>query len=157
MLLQKEVIRTTPVAVDIPKQEQKQEVRDGKSCKVLVVDDTAVNLRIIEALLAPYDLRVYCAKSGKKALAMMQKEQYDLILLDQVMPEMDGVAVLHELRNINEWYEKVPVVALTANYSLTASEEYISLGFTDYMDKPLVLERLDELLYKYLQVKMKEE
>ena len=157
VLLQKEVIRTTPVAVDIPKQEQKQEVRDGKSCKVLVVDDTAVNLRIIEALLAPYDLRVYCAKSGKKALAMMQKEQYDLILLDQVMPEMDGVAVLHELRNINEWYEKVPVVALTANYSLTASEEYISLGFTDYMEKPLVLERLDELLYKYLQVKMKEE
>ncbi|MGN0368297.1 MAG: ATP-binding protein [Wujia sp.] len=157
VLLQKEVIQTTPVAVEIPKQEPKPKVRDGKTPKVLVVDDTAVNLRIIEALLAPYDLEVYCAKNGKKALAMMKKEQYDLILLDHIMPEMDGIAVLHALRQIDAWYEKVPVIALTANYSLTASEEYISLGFTDYMDKPLVLDRLDELLYKYLQVKMKEE
>ena len=118
--------------------------------KVLVVDDTVVNLHIFEALMAPYEVEVYCEKSGKKALSMMKSGIYNIIFLDHMMPEMDGVEVLNELRIIDDYYKNVPVIALTGNYSPTARAEYISLGFTDYLEKPIVPEKLDELIHAYL-------
>lgn len=147
VLLQKEVTETADAENGT---EQKAEVRDVKGKKVLVADDTIVNLHIFEALIAPYEVKLYCAKNGEKALDRMKKETYDLIFLDHMMPGMDGVATLRELRKINEYYKNVPVVALTGNYSPTARDEYISLGFTDYLEKPITPERLEEVIYKYL-------
>ena len=152
VLLQKEVAKPSVDLSDsiIDISEEKKEAPDIRDKKVLVVDDTAVNLRIFEALMAPYEVEVYCAKSGKKALNMMKGDAYNMIFLDHLMPEMDGVETLNELRKINDYYKKVPVVALTGNYSPTARAEYISLGFTDYLEKPILPENLDELIRTYL-------
>lgn len=121
-----------------------------KDKKVLVVDDTAINLKIFKALTAPYELEVHCASSGKDALFMMKNDKYDIIFLDHMMPQMDGVEVLNSLRNMDEYYKSVPVIALTSNYSATAREEYISLGFTDYLEKPIVPKCLDEVIHSFL-------
>lgn len=151
-LLQK-VVDEIPVDVsDMHKETAKLEmtIADAQDKKVLVVDDTAVNLHLFEALMAPYKMEVHCAKSGKKALNMMQKNRYNIVFLDHMMPEMDGIETLAQLRLIDEYYKSLPVIALTGHYSPTAREEYISLGFTDYLEKPIVLEKLDEVIHKYI-------
>ncbi|MDD5999446.1 MAG: response regulator [Lachnospiraceae bacterium] len=117
---------------------------------VLVVDDTAVNLHLFEALMAPYKMEVHCAKSGEKALKMMHANKYNIVFLDHMMPGMDGVETLAQLRQIDTYYKSVPVIALTGHYSPTAREEYISLGFTDYLEKPIILKKLDEVIHRYI-------
>lgn len=152
VLLQKEVTEIPAVLPDSGKEslETKTDVWDIRDKKVLVVDDTVMNLHIFKALMAPYEAEVCCAKSGKEALDIMNSATYSIVFLDHMMPEMDGIETLNELRKINEHYKNVPVIALTGNYSPTAREEYVSLGFTDYLEKPIVFERLDEMIHKYL-------
>ncbi|MDO5382551.1 MAG: ATP-binding protein [Eubacteriales bacterium] len=152
VLLQKEVTEIPDSTDNSQKEntESKINVSDTKGKKVLVVDDTAMNLRIFNALIAPYELEFNCAKGGKKALEMMKNNNYNIIFLNHMMPEMDGIETLNELRKINDYYKNIPVIALTGHYSPTARAEYISLGFTDYLEKPIVPERLDEMIHKYL-------
>ena len=88
--------------------------------------------------------------SGAKAIDMMKNDTYNVIFLDHMMPEMDGIETLNRLRKIDDYYKNIPVIALTGNYSPTARAEYISLGFTDYLEKPVLIDRLDEILHKYL-------
>lgn len=152
VLLQK-AVKDSPVLMTEHRKESsesKTKVLDLKDKKVLVVDDTAVNLHIFEALMSPYEMEVSCANSGRRALDMMKNDTYNMIFLDHMMPEMDGIETLKELRKIDAYYKNVPVIALTGNYSPTARAEYISLGFTDYMEKPVVFECLDEMIHKYL-------
>lgn len=152
VLLQKEVTELPPVMPDSGKEscESRADALDIKDKRVLVVDDTAMNLHIFEALMAPYEVEVNCAKSGEKALDMMKKHTYNLIFLDHMMPGIDGIQTLNELRKISGYYRDIPVIALTGNYSPTAREEYISLGFQDYLEKPVIIDRLDEMIHKYL-------
>ena len=126
------------------------EKSDIKGKKVLIVDDTTVNQHIFKAMIAPYELEVHTAKDGQDALALMNENKFDIVFLDHMMPIMDGVETLHRLREIDEHYKSVPVIALTGNYSPTARAEYISMGFDDYLEKPIVLDSLEEILYKYL-------
>lgn len=152
VLLQKEVTESPVYLSDSVEEisESKSKPLNIKDKKVLVVDDTEVNLHIFEALMAPYEVEVYCAKSGEKALDMMKNDTYNMVFLDHLMPEMDGIETLNELRKINDYYKNVSVIALTGNYSPTAKAEYISLGFTDYLEKPIVIGALDEIVHKYL-------
>ena len=152
VLLQKEVTELPACLPDSMKEisEAKTNVTDIKGKKVLVADDTAINLHIFKALIAPYEVEFHCAKSGKEALDMMKNDTYDIIFLDHLMPEMDGIETLNELRKLDDYYKNIPVIALTGNYSPTARAEYISLGFTDYLEKPIVLSSLDDVIHKYL-------
>lgn len=152
VLLQKVVSELPADMTDTRKDTSESDTKawDISDEKVLVIDDTEVNLRIFEALIAPYKVDVQCAASGKEALEKMKKDTYRIVFLDHMMPEMDGIETLKELRKINAYYEEVPVIALTGNYSPTARAEYISLGFTDYLDKPIIIDCLDEILHKYL-------
>ena len=152
VLLQKEVTEL-PVCGSASRKEipeAKSDVPDISGKRVLVVDDTVVNLHIFEALMAPYEVEVSCVNSGEKALVMMKNNTYHMIFLDHLMPGMDGIETLNELRKIDDYYKKVPVIALTGNYSPTARAEYISLGFTDYMEKPVIPDCLDEMIHKYI-------
>lgn len=122
---------------------------DLSNKKILVVDDTEMNIKIAEALIAPYKVQLDSAQGGREALKMMQTHKYDLVFMDHLMPEMDGVATLNELRKL-EAYKDVPVVAMTGNYSVTAKAEYVSLGFNDYLEKPIIPEKLDDIIKTYL-------
>lgn len=123
--------------------------------RVLVVDDSIVNLKVAKGLLAPYKMSVECVPSGEECLERTENKRYDLILLDHMMPKMDGVEVLRRLQ------ERVgfdtPVVALTANATQNAKKMYMDLGFVEYISKPINLGELETCLKKYLTEYMKKE
>ena len=117
--------------------------------RVLVVDDNDMNLEVMEGLLRDTRIRVDLADSGRACLAMTEQYQYDCILLDQMMPDMNGEATLHELKK-RHVADNTPVIALTADAIVGAKENYLSMGFTDYLSKPVKYEKLEDTLKKYL-------
>ncbi len=119
--------------------------------KILVVDDNRMNLKVVEALLRPYQARVYTASSGKEALLLIGRMKFDIIFLDHMMPEMDGVETLHEIRKKpGEYYSRIPVVCLTANVVGGAREMLMEEGFDDYLAKPVELSGLERILKNYI-------
>lgn len=118
---------------------------------LLVVDDTDMNLTVIEGLLSKTEINLDTASSGKEALTLTKRTKYDLILMDQRMPQMDGTQTLNNIRsqenglNIN-----TPVICLTADAVSGARNKYIEEGFTDYLSKPVESASLESALIKYL-------
>ncbi|MCR4637457.1 MAG: response regulator [Butyrivibrio sp.] len=123
--------------------------------KILVVDDTAMNLTVIVGLLKDTQITVDTASSGAQCLEMAQKSPYDIIFIDHRMPEMDGVETLHRLRNMGERNLSInaPCIALTANAIAGAREEYLEAGFSDYLSKPVDTLKLEKMLIDYLPAK----
>lgn len=123
---------------------------NAKGTKVLVVDDNKLNLKVATRLLKPYEVEVDTANSGDECIKKVEaNSDYDLILLDQMMPEMSGVETLHTLKAMNGF--NIPVVVLTADAFKGKKEEYLSLGFNDYLSKPIDVEELSKTLKKYLK------
>ncbi len=121
------------------------------NAKILVVDDNAMNLEVITGLLRSTESKVTAVLSGKEMLELCEKETYDLIFLDHLMPDMDGVETLALLRKQEEYREhRTPVIVLTANVYSSAREEYRSLGFQDYISKPVDYRELERLMMRYL-------
>lgn len=119
--------------------------------KILVVDDTSMNLLVISQLLKKTHMRVDTCLSGKECLYMVQKEHYDVILLDHMMPGMDGIETLKLLRDMyNHKCQDVPVIALTANAIVGVREMYMREGFNDYLSKPVESSELEAMIKKYL-------
>lgn len=116
---------------------------------VLVVDDNKINIKIAEKLLSHYDFLVIdSALSGKEAIEKVRKNNYDLVFMDIMMPEMDGVETLHKLRDLG--YEK-PVVTLTADAVEGSREKYLSEGFSEYLSKPVSTKDMDYIINKYIK------
>ena len=121
----------------------------ASDAKILVVDDTEVNLSVIENLLKRTKIQVDTASSGKAALKLAEENVYDIILLDHMMPEMDGIETLAHLKESGK-NTKTPTVALTANAVSGAREMYLEAGFTTYLSKPVDGEKLEKMLYDLL-------
>lgn len=118
---------------------------------ILVVDDTRMNLVVIEGLLKRTLVQVETAPGGEEALAMAKENAYDLILLDQRMPGMDGTEVLKRMKSMEEGRNaSTPVICLTADAVTGARERYLQEGFTDYLSKPVDTKALERTLMKYL-------
>lgn len=119
--------------------------------EVLVVDDNSMNLMVFQSLLKQTLVRVDTAGGGEEGLTLSLDKKYDMIFLDHMMPEMDGIETLHEMRaqekNPNL---KTPVVCLTANAISGAREYYLSEGFDDYLTKPIDSIKLENMLIQYL-------
>ncbi len=114
--------------------------------KALVVDDNRVNIKIAERLLTRYNFSVEEANSGQECLELIKNNKYDIIFLDHMMPEMNGVETLVNLKQSG--YKIPPVVALTANYYNGLREEYLSYGFVDYLAKPIEFKELNRVIRK---------
>ncbi len=117
---------------------------------ILVVDDTPLNLAVIRGLLRATKVHIDTGESGLVALERVKQHRYDLILLDHMMPEMDGIETLEQLGHINHKCMGVPVIVLTANAIAGARENYLKLGFTDYLSKPVSGKDLETMLMRYL-------
>ena len=118
---------------------------------VLVVDDNIMNLKVMEGLLRPYKVKYYTAGGGSEALVMLDRMYFDLVFMDHMMPGMDGVETLHHIREKNgKFFQKVPVVALTANAIGGAREMFLSEGFQDFVAKPVEVSTLERVLKKYI-------
>jgi CheY-like chemotaxis protein len=117
--------------------------------KVLAVDDNNMNLVVVKNLLKSTEIRIDLAHSGQECLDKVRNEFYDVILLDHMMPEMDGTECLRILKD-QKLINKTPVIALTANALSGAKEEYMRLGFDDYLSKPIVPLELENMLKHWL-------
>ena len=133
------------------KQEKKyRESFVAPDAKVLVVDDNDMNLAVVKALLRKTNLQVTTCMSGMECLELVKNEYFDVILLDHMMPGMDGIQTLAGIKQSENPCTSVPVIALTANAIVGAKEEYINAGFSDYLSKPIEGTKLEKMLLKYL-------
>ncbi|MCL2021122.1 MAG: ATP-binding protein [Betaproteobacteria bacterium] len=118
--------------------------------EVLLVDDFPSNLLVAEGLLRPYQVRVRTCVNGREALKLVQARNFDLVLMDHMMPEMDGVEATIAIRALGGSFTKLPIVALTANVVSGMREMFLENGFNDFLGKPLEVPLLDAVLKKWL-------
>jgi signal transduction histidine kinase/ActR/RegA family two-component response regulator len=118
--------------------------------KILVVDDIEINLAVAEALLSTFKIKPDLALSGKEALKLAEKNTYHIVLMDHMMPTMDGVETTKNLRLMNGYLKSVPVIALTANAISGMKEMFLENGFNDFIAKPLDIADLNSALMKWL-------
>ena len=118
---------------------------------ILVIDDNLVNLDVAENIFKKYEANVIKAASGKEGLICLEQEKVDMIFLDYMMPDMDGIDTLKAIRKIGDKkIANVPVVALTANAVSGARDMFLSEGFNEYMAKPIEFEKIEKVLLEYL-------
>jgi len=118
---------------------------------VLVVDDVPLNLAVFTGLIKETRVQVDTANSGKAAIELCEKNKYDIVFMDHMMPEMDGIETFHALEeDENSRNKKTPFIILTANAVSGARESYISEGFEDYLSKPIDAKRLEQMMMKYI-------
>ncbi|MBQ2183389.1 MAG: response regulator, partial [Lachnospiraceae bacterium] len=119
--------------------------------RILIVDDTKMNLNVAKNLLKKTLLNIETALSGDEALTLCASKKYDVILMDQRMPGLDGTQTLHLIREQFEGYNiDTPVICLTADAISGARDRYLAEGFSDYLTKPIDGGELEKLLLKYL-------
>jgi len=136
------------------------------SARLLVVDDIQPNLVVAEGLLTPYKSRVDLCSSGVRALELVKQQSYDLVFMDHMMPEMDGIETVKRIRKWEKEQQKgetggIRIVALTANAVSGMKEMFLNEGFDDFISKPIETLRLKEIMKKWIspekQVEKKEE
>lgn len=128
-----------------------KDIIDCTGKKVLIVDDNRINIKLASRLLQTYNFTIDSALSGKECLEKVKNGKYDLIFLDHMMPDMDGVATMKLLKKSG--YYVPPVVALTANSYTGLKEKYLSDGFSDYLSKPINFKELNKLIIKFFENK----
>ena len=119
--------------------------------RILIVDDNEMNRKVAVGLLKPFQMQIDVAENGKKALAMLEEKRYDLIFMDHMMPIMDGIEATKQMREKKEeYYQKVPVIALTANAMTEAQKLFQEAGMNDFLAKPIDLRQFCMIIRKWL-------
>lgn len=118
---------------------------------ILIVDDNKTNIEVIRGLLGCLGMKIFAVMSGEECLDAVKRRSYDIVLLDHMMPDMDGIETLRRLKLMEEdLHDKPVIIALTANALVGAKEFYLSRGFDDYLAKPVDYSKLEDMLRKYL-------
>lgn len=117
---------------------------------ILVVDDMEMNRIVAKEMLLQTGAIVDVAGSGEDGLTLMKEQHYDLIFMDQMMPDMDGIATFEEMKRMNHQNKTTPVIAMTANAVKGAKEMYLQHGFADYISKPIFEEKMWKILERFL-------
>lgn len=137
-----------PKHVETEKTDTDVKIKPGK---VLIVDDNELNCEVAKGILECLHVDSAISYSGMNCLSRLEtNEKYDMILMDHMMPEMDGVETLHAIRALGGKYEKIPVVLLTANVVTGVRESMLQEGFDGFLSKPIDIEELTEILATYL-------
>lgn len=130
---------------------RKQQSFEAPLASVLVVDDNSMNLTVFKSLLKRTKMKITTADSGRRCLELVKKEPYHIIFMDHMMPEMDGIETLHEIRKLKDFpNEDTPVIVLTANALSGAREGYLKEGFADFLTKPIDGSLLEETTRRFL-------
>ncbi len=131
------------------KKPEYKEMFHAPNASILVVDDIRMNLTVITKLLRKTLIKIDTAMSGPEAILLARKNDYDIIFVDHLMPDMDGIETLHHMKE-NEGDNHPVYIALTANAISGAREMYLDAGFADYISKPVEGIRLEKLIMGYL-------
>jgi CheY-like chemotaxis protein len=119
----------------------------GQGVRVLVVDDNPINLLLVEKILKKQSFETETADNGKTALDKFSKKDYDIILMDLQMPEMDGYDATIRIRNLNSDKKNVPIIAMTAHTIKGEMERCLEIGMNDYISKPFHVAELYEKIH----------
>ena len=120
------------------------------AAKILVVDDNIFNLRVASGILNLFEISADLAESGIKGIELVQKKDYDIVFMDHMMPEMDGIETAVAMRKLGEKYTKLPIIALTANAVQGAKEMFFAHGFNDFISKPIEVHVMNGMLSTWL-------
>ena len=132
------------------RQKQKEEIA-LKGIRILAVDDNEKNLMVFRQLMKKTEADITAVSSGKEAIICCREHTYDLIFLDHMMPEMDGIETRRNmLSDEGNLCRQVPIVMLTANVTAGAREKYLAEGFCDFLPKPILYDQLEKMLLTYL-------
>jgi signal transduction histidine kinase/FixJ family two-component response regulator/HPt (histidine-containing phosphotransfer) domain-containing protein len=143
-------------AADSPAEGLKDDIAitfNAPAARILVVDDISTNLKVAAGLLSPYKMQVDLASSGAEAVEMIKSYQYDMIFMDHMMPEMDGIEAVKIIRGLGgegERFTTVPIVALTANAISGVMDMFLQNGFNDFLSKPIDTAELDAVMKKWI-------
>jgi len=118
--------------------------------EVLVVDDFPNNLAVTEGLLRAYKMRVFTCMNGREAVNLAAMRSFDLVLMDHMMPEMDGMEAMQAIRALGGRFMELPIVVLTAHAISGMKEVFLANGFDDFLSKPIETDKLDELLRRWI-------
>jgi len=118
--------------------------------KILVAEDNAINQKVISLMLKSSNFDFEVADNGNKVLACLNKNQYNLILMDCQMPELDGYETTKIIRNGNKHYHGIPIIALTANTMENDRDQCLAAGMNDFLPKPINQQHLNAILEKWL-------
>ena len=141
------------VSMEIPKTDENETeeitYNNYQNKKILIVDDSKINLKVAETLMKPYNFEIDTAISGEEAIEKVNNKQYDLIFMDIMMPKLNGVETLYKLRENEDF--STPVIALTADALEGTDEKYLNVGFNSYLSKPIDRKLLNKVINKYLK------
>ncbi len=118
------------------------------SARILIVDDISTNLKVVEGLMLPYKMQMDLCISGSAAIEAVKKHPYDLVLMDHMMPQMDGIEATKLIREMG--YAELPIIALTANAISGIKEMFLASGFNDFLSKPIDTIKLNAVLAKWI-------
>jgi len=130
--------------------EQDTITMSAPDAKILVTDDNEFNLRVTSGLLNLMEINTETAISGFKAIELIKENDYDIVFMDHMMPEMDGIETVHKIRAMGGKYEKLIIIALTANAIKGAREMFIDNSFDDFLSKPIDINEMREMVKRYL-------
>ena len=152
-----------PMAVEYPTQAVGDRTHGGGSMQrmdeqllfaptanVLVVDDNEFNLRVAQGLLTLAGIEATSVSSGKEAIDIVQQHEFDLVFMDHMMPEMDGIVATQRIRSLGGKYSNLPIIALTANAVAGAKEMFLSNGFNAFLSKPIDTRLLNDILKDWI-------
>lgn len=132
------------------KQNSNFDYPDFSSKKILIVDDNKLNIKVAEILLKKYNFQIESVLSGKECIDKINSgNNYDLIFMDYMMPEMDGIETLNNLKQIPNF--KTKVIALTADAIEGSKEKFLNAGFDEYISKPIDKSILNDVILKFIQ------
>ena len=122
----------------------------AETARILIVDDNSINLTVAEGLLEPLNMQIDTALSGNEAILKISETMYDLILMDHMMPALDGVETTHIIRRFHSEYDGVPIIALTANAIGDVRNMFIQEGMNDFVAKPIEVRTLVNTIRRWL-------
>ncbi|MCR5420004.1 MAG: response regulator [Lachnospiraceae bacterium] len=149
------ILGVTAVLMNKDSTYSREVIKEGKfecpDATILVVDDNLTNLNVAGGILRKYGATVHTALSGKECLDILEREKVDIVYLDYMMPEMNGIDTLMEIRKLNGGeLADLPVVSLTANVVNGAKEMFLEAGFSDFISKPINIEKIEKSLKNLL-------
>jgi len=120
------------------------------AARILLVDDNDFNLKVAHGLLGLFGIDAKTVLSGREAIDMLKAGEFDLVFMDHMMPEMDGVEATFEIRKLGGKFKRLPIIALTANTVQGARDMFLANGFNDFIAKPIDMQKLSEILVAWL-------
>jgi len=139
-----------PEKIRIDAQKEKEQQFSAPEAKILVVDDNEFNLKVASGLLRLSDIYPHTCTSGSQAIELVQQQEFDLVFMDHMMPEMDGITATAVIRELGGKFVKLPIIALTANALDVSREMFLANGFDGFISKPIETKVLNKILLKWL-------